>query len=65
MGRLPIPWSLAYPPQLKFELILSKLTVTTPAALVLRWAVSCATTCEPSVLVNVRLKVSCTQTACP
>src|SRR5206468_8617848 len=31
----------------------------TLAALVLRWDVSCTTTCEPSVLVSVRLKVSC------
>src|SRR5947208_14452912 len=49
----------AYPPQLKFELILSKLTVTTPAALVLRWAVSCTTKCKPSVPARWKVLVKC------
>ena len=40
-------------------LILSKFTVTTCAALVLRCAVSCTRTCEPLVLARVRLKVLC------
>src|SRR5439155_8792217 len=44
----PARGPLGYPAQL--TLILSKLTVTTPAALVLRWVVSCTMTCEPSVL---------------
>src|SRR4029077_559045 len=45
--------------QAQLTLILSKLTVTTCAAFVLRWNVSWASTCEPSVLVNVSVKVLC------
>jgi len=45
--------------QAQLELILSKLTLTTCSAFVLTWSVSWTSTCEPSVLVNVRLKVLC------
>jgi len=56
MRRLPPG---RWPDQAQLRLILSKLTVTTCAAFVLTWNVSWTSTCEPSVLVNVRVKVLC------
>ncbi len=55
---LPLPLALAYP-QVTCMSILSKLTMTSPAAFVLRWDVSWATKCEPSLAVRLKVLVEC------